>query len=108
MPDSVSPLAAAFATLSASLPEEAISRLRAADDDALVGEHFGIGLFIRNALGLWEESPLTCWLADRGKYEADDASHAILVAYREHLRGASEDEAKRVAGLDELVEDEEE
>ena len=51
-------------------------------------EHWGLGLAIRNVLGLWrEDAPLTRWFAARGFAQSDDMSIELLRAYWRRLHG---------------------
>ncbi len=52
--------------------------------DQLIGLHFGLGLWIRNNLGLWERNESL--LESTGAPNADDASLVILEAVWRLLR----------------------
>ncbi len=50
--------------------------------------HFGLGRFIRNTWGLWDEnSPLNKWFVSNGIHHADDMSAVIFRAYRRKKLG---------------------
>jgi uncharacterized protein DUF6794 len=62
--------------------------LRALDETGLDREHWGLGLAIRNVLGLWrDDAPLTRWFAARGFVQGDDMASEILRAYWRRLHG---------------------
>lgn len=48
------------------------------NDDATAKSHFGGGMALRNGWGLWYDSDLANWFADRGIHHADDMSGIIL------------------------------
>ena len=51
-------------------------------------EHWGIGLAIRNELGLWrEDAPLTRWFVARGFAQGEEMSIELLRAYWRRLHG---------------------
>jgi hypothetical protein len=51
----------------------------------------GLGMWLRNNLGLWWDCPLTRYFNARGVEHADNMSGAILDAYWRHLQGAQYD-----------------
>ena len=53
--------------------------------------HMGLGMWIRNNLGLWWGCPLPRYFNDRGVEHADNMSGAIIDVYWRHLRGESYD-----------------
>ena len=52
--------------------------------DQLGGLHFGLGMWIRNNLGLWNGNGAL--LQSTGQTDADDASMVIVVAVWDRLR----------------------
>jgi hypothetical protein len=55
------------------IPAATKQYLRALDEGGLDREHWGLGLAIRNVLGLWrDEAPLTRWFTERGFAHGDD------------------------------------
>ena len=62
--------------------------LRSLDETDLDREHWGLGLAIRNVLGLWrEDAPLTRWFTARGFAQSDDMAIEVLRAYWRRLHG---------------------
>jgi hypothetical protein len=53
--------------------------------------HFGLGLYIRNEMGLWRGAPLAESLSVRGVKHPDDMSGIILDTYAQYLRGETVD-----------------
>jgi len=68
----------------ATLSEEEKAVIAAMSKSELIGLHFGLGLWIRNNLGLWKGN----WalLESTGKAHADDASMVIVGAVWRRLR----------------------
>ncbi len=59
--------------------------------DSSISMHFGLGMWIRNNWGLWQESRLFHYLKKKEYgYEPDDMSDFILGIYIEHLNGYDE------------------
>ena len=87
----------ALDTLDTVIPAATKQYLRALDEAGLAREHWGLGLAIRNVLGLWrDEAPLTRWFTERGFAHGDDVASVILRAYWRRLHGlASEPEPRR-------------
>jgi hypothetical protein len=56
MKEAIHPLAAAIETIIAQLDEPTAERIKNATDDDITLMHFGLGMAIRNSLGLWAES----------------------------------------------------
>jgi hypothetical protein len=55
-------------------------------ESELIGLHFGLGLWIRNNLGLWKGND-RCWRPSRATADSpDDASMVIVQAVWERLR----------------------
>lgn len=67
------------------LSAEEVEQLRKLERNELIGLHFGLGMWIRNHLGLWEGNQSL--LKDTGKIDPDDASMVILQAVWEELQG---------------------
>ena len=87
MTDSPNPLEAAVECIIAQLSEEDGASLKNATADDMIMMHFGLGMWIRNNLGLREGSPLRNFLADRGISHEDDMSGGVIRAVRARLRG---------------------
>jgi uncharacterized protein DUF6794 len=78
----------ALDTLDGLIPTATKQYLSALDEPGLDREHWGLGLAIRNVLGLWrEDAPLTRWFASRGFIQSDDMAGEVLRAYWRRLRG---------------------
>lgn len=78
----------ALNTLDTLVPAATKQYLRALDDSDLDREHWGLGLAIRNVLGLWrDDAPLTRWFAERGFVAGDDMASEVLRAYWRRLHG---------------------
>ena len=78
----------ALNTLDNLVPAATKQYLLALDETGLDREHWGLGLAIRNVLGLWrEDAPLTRWFAERGFVQGDDMASEVLRAYWRRLRG---------------------
>ena len=78
----------ALDSLDALIPAATKQYLRSLDESLLDREHWGLGLAIRNVLGLWrEDAPLTRWFADRGFGQSDEMANAVLRAYWRRLHG---------------------
>jgi hypothetical protein len=87
----------AVVALDSLVPAATKQYLLALDETGLEREHWGLGLAVRNVLGLWrDDAPLTRWFGSRGFVQPDDMSSAILRAYWRRLRGlAPEPEPSR-------------
>jgi len=80
--------AEALQSLDALIPTATKQYLRGLDETGLDREHWGLGLAIRNVLGLWrEDAPLTRWFIARGFAQSDDMAVEVLRAYWRRLRG---------------------
>ncbi len=78
----------ALESLDELIPTATKQYLRSLDESDLDREHWGLGLAIRNVLGLWrEDAPLTRWFAARGFVQGDDMSIEVLRAYWRRLHG---------------------
>jgi hypothetical protein len=85
-PASPETFADAIAALDALIPAATKQYLLALDESGLEREHWGLGLAVRNVLGLWrDDAPLTRWFESRGFVQADDMSSEILRAYWRRL-----------------------
>ena len=74
------------------IPTATKQYLGALDESGLDREHWGLGLAIRNVLGLWrEDAPLTRWFTARGFAQSDDMASEVLRAYWRRLRGLEPD-----------------
>ena len=80
--------AEALEALDTLIPTATKQYLRGLEEADLDREHWGLGLAIRNVLGLWrEDAPLTRWFASRGFVQGDEMSVEILRAYWRRLHG---------------------
>ena len=78
----------ALETLDSLMPTATKQYLLSLDETDLEREHWGLGVAVRNVLGLWrEDAPLTRWFEHRGFAQTGDMSTAILRAYWRRLRG---------------------
>lgn len=85
MPESLSD---ALATLDSLMPTATRQYLLSLDEADLEREHWGLGLAVRNVLGLWrDDAPLTRWFEGRGLVQVGDMTSAILRAYWRRLHG---------------------
>ena len=66
------------------VPEPEQAKIAAMSEDELINLHFGLGMWIRNNLGLWEPSSVLVWAT--GAAEPDDASTVIIKAFWQRLR----------------------
>lgn len=58
----------------------------ATENDAIAQSHHGLGTWIRNNWGLWEEDgQLNKYFTNLGLKHADDMSGVILTSYHRHL-----------------------
>ena len=80
--------AEALDSLDSLIPAATKQYLRSLDETGLDREHWGLGLAIRNVLGLWrEDAPLTRWFAARGFAQGDEMGNVVLRAYWRRLHG---------------------
>lgn len=77
---------AAVRVLRGLLPEDEQQKIAAMAEDDLILMHFGLGMWIRNNLGLWQGN--TALLEATGHTDADDASGVILKALWQSLKPA--------------------
>lgn len=98
-------LSECWAELDRLLPEERKNKLRD-DENAVIEEHFGIGMSIRNAWGLWGGSELHEYIEALGREapgrysrfsHGDSKSGYILESYRMHLLNPELTEAEFIA-----------
>ena len=76
----------ALDTLDTVIPTATKQYLRALDEGGLDREQWGLGLAIRNVLGLWrDEAPLTRWFTERGFAHGDDMASLVLRSYWRRL-----------------------
>ena len=55
------------------------------EEDTIVKYHNGLGRYIRNKWGLWNDSVLCNWFKNLGIYHADDMSSIIILSFWRHL-----------------------
>jgi len=84
---------AALVCLDTVLPPEHQARLAA--PDGTVKAHFGLGMWIRNNWGLWQQGPLYRSMQTYGFAHPDDMSGAILEGFAARERGEPFDVATR-------------
>ena len=77
-------VAAAVSMLMTVVPSDQLDLIAKLDRSELSRLHFGLGMWIRNNLGLWEGNHAL--LKDAGAEEADGASGVIIYALWEQLR----------------------
>ena len=75
---------AAVRLLQGLVPDAEQARIANMTEDELVNLHFGLGMWIRNNLGLWQGN--AALLDAAGEAHADEASGAILRAFWIALR----------------------
>lgn len=89
----------ALATLDSLMPTATKQYLLSLDEADLEREHWGLGLAVRNVLGLWrDDAPLTRWFEGRGLVHVSDMTSTILRAYWRRLHGLKP-EAEPEAGV---------
>jgi hypothetical protein len=76
---------AAVRLLMEMVPVAERTRIAAMTRDDLLSLHFGLGMWIRNNLGLWEGNHLLHEAC--GGLSPDDASAVVIEAFWQHLRG---------------------
>ena len=79
-----------FVALERILSKDQIHALKICKKEDLVMHHFGLGTWMRNAWGLWHESPLAQDLVKRGVEHPDNMSGYILEAFHKHLQSGQE------------------
>lgn len=85
----VSPeLRRAFALLDSALSPADRDTIRATPAAALIRYHFGLGMGLRNDLGLWSNSAARAPWERRGLRHPDDMSQVIIEAYWLYLHDA--------------------
>ena len=90
----------ALDTLDNLIPAATKQYLRSLDEPGLDREHWGLGLAIRNVLGLWrDDAPLTRWFTARGFVQGDDMASEILRAYWRRLHGLDPEPEPRRFGV---------
>jgi hypothetical protein len=78
----------ALDSLDELIPTATKQYVRSLAETDLDREHWGLGLAIRNVLGLWrEDAPLTQWFTARGFAQSDEMSIEVLRAYWRRLHG---------------------
>jgi hypothetical protein len=78
-------LEAAVAYCLKSLPVKTLDALlQPPHEELVINHHFGLGMWIRNRLGLWQGN--RALLAAVGAWDPDDASEPILEALVAYLR----------------------
>ncbi|HEY5125619.1 MAG TPA: DUF6794 domain-containing protein [Ignavibacteria bacterium] len=65
------------------VPEEELHKIKSLSEDDLIFAHFGLGQFIRNNFGLWDENYEL--MQDCGKSNEDDASNKIIYELHKKL-----------------------
>ena len=74
----------ALRLLAATVPSAQQAAIAATVDEDLIHLHFGLGMWIRNTLGLWSGN--SALMRATGARSPDDASQAIILAFRNRLR----------------------
>ena len=67
------------------IPDEELSAIAAMTETDLVDLHLGLGLWIRNAFGLWKDD--SALREATGERDPDDAAQVIIRALWRSLRG---------------------
>lgn len=70
--------------LMSMVEESEQTKIAAMDTDDIYTLHFGLGVWVRNHMGLYAGNAQL--LQDSGKTEPDDASMVIMCAFRDRLR----------------------
>ena len=77
-----------FRELDKLLPADLREKIHSSEEASLTGQHFGLGIWLRNNWGLWlEQSRLTQYFTSLGVHDADSASSLILASYWRYLNG---------------------
>jgi hypothetical protein len=98
-------IAEAMDSLDTLIPAATKQYLRSLDESGLDREHWGLGLAIRNVLGLWrEDALLTRWFADRGFGKSDEMANAVLRAYWRRLHGLDAEPEPRQSTVERTLE----
>ncbi len=92
-------LAPAFALLDSALSPAAQDTMRRWLPDSAVLYHMSLGMWLRNAGGLWQGGPVADSLIARGVHHPDDMSQIVLQAYGLYLNGRPVDLAALVASV---------
>jgi hypothetical protein len=74
----------------AALPEEEVAKIAAMPESELILLHFGLGMWIRNNLGLWQGNDTLMQAINEHEYgggHPDDVSMLIINAVWQRLRG---------------------
>jgi hypothetical protein len=90
-------LSESFLVLDTVLSNDIINQIRSSDEDSLYRFHMGIGLWIRNNWGLWDNSRLAKWFKSNGVFHPDDMSDIILVSYHRYLNHEALNLSQQVA-----------
>ncbi len=78
----------ALDSLDALIPTATKQYMHSLAETELDREHWGLGLAIRNELGLWRpDAPLTQWFVARGFAQTEEMSIEVLRAYWRRLHG---------------------
>ena len=70
-----------FGELSRELSPENIEEIRSGKEEDMVQHHHGLGRYLRNEWGLWQDSLLPKWFNEKGIHHPDDMSGIILTSF---------------------------
>jgi hypothetical protein len=76
-----------FAILEKQLSKKDLAEIRSGSEKDMARFHFGLGMWLRNAWGLWGGSPLAEYFNRMGVFVPDDISGIILTSFWRHLNG---------------------
>lgn len=97
--DTPNEIEGALDALDQALSDEDREAIRAMTDehDFVVRAQFGLGMFVRNNMGLWGANRLKKVFLDAGIWQPDSMSSVILHAYYRRLHGKPIDLAELLA-----------
>ncbi|MGV3616212.1 MAG: DUF6794 domain-containing protein [Fimbriimonas sp.] len=78
-------LEAAMKELDKLLPPKMRAAMTKGTEDDMIVYHHGLGTWLRNNWGLWGQSALAKWFAQRGIFHPDDMSGIVLDSYWRRL-----------------------
>lgn len=93
----------AFAVLEKEMKPDELLEFRSGNEDDLINYHFGLGMWIRNNMGLWAGGRLKDWFDARGVMLPDTMSEIIITSFWRYLNGKPIDLEGQIKGDDEVL-----